>query len=77
MRKSANVPTVAQFSRANGRPSTFGWSRLREVGEDLLVMPDEAATARAAASSYKARHPGWDYTSKAMPDGRVRFTRTA
>lgn len=65
----------AAGKRRVGRPSTFGWSRLREVGDALVVLGEEAACARAAASAYKARYPGWDYASEKLPDGRVQFTR--
>lgn len=59
-----------------GYPTRFGWDEL-EVGDILLVTMAQGFSARSAASAYKARHPGWDYTSEKLPDGRIRFWRLA
>lgn len=59
-----------------GYPTRFGWEDM-EVGDILIVTLAQGFSARSAASSYKARHPGWDYTSEKLRDGRIRFWRLA
>lgn len=48
-----------------------------QVGQSYLVEGEHARLLRIAASHHKRRHPGWDYETKAQPEGRLQLTRTA
>jgi hypothetical protein len=39
-----------------------------KVGDSISRPVAEQNSFRAAASQYKIRHPGWDYTSRAQGD---------
>ena len=58
------------------RRSAWQFDRL-QPGESFDVQPGDANRARNAATAYKRRHPGWSYITRTMPDGNVRFWRTA
>lgn len=58
-----------------GRPSIYPFAKLA-VNESFLLDEVRASWARAAATTYRMRHPGWNYKSKKEGD-QVRFTRTA
>ncbi len=48
-----------------------------EIGDSFILDQAQTDRVRPAASVYKRRHPGWDYTSRTQPDGSVRIWRTA
>ncbi len=64
--------------RKVGRPAVYKFGKL-EVEDSFLVDAEDRHLARAAATTFKKRHPGWNYKSVKVsePKGAVRFTRIA
>lgn len=64
--------------RRVGRPAVYKFAKL-EVGDTFTVSADDRHLARAAATTHKKRHAGWNYRSEKLKEmqGAVRFTRTA
>ena len=54
----------------------YGFDRLA-VGQSLLIPVSDAYLVFSAASYWKIRHPGWDYTTRPQPDGSRRLWRIA
>ena len=48
-----------------------------KVGECFDVPGAQTLNVRFAATQYKRRHPGWNYTSRSQPDGTLRLWRIA
>ncbi len=62
-------------ARRPGRPALYKFNKL-EVGDPFFVDVADRHLARAAATAYKARHPGWDYKSETVGE-LIKFVRTA
>lgn len=58
-----------------GRPPIYPFRNM-QVGDSIFVPTDDVAMVRNAAASYKTRHPGWNYTTRASAGG-VDIWRTA
>jgi hypothetical protein len=59
------------------RNEVYQWAKMR-LGDSITVDIDLETRRRAqsAASTYKRRHPGWDYTTRLEPeDGVMRIWR--
>ncbi|HQT38382.1 MAG TPA: hypothetical protein PK231_03080 [Acidocella sp.] len=60
----------------NRKKSGFPVNDLK-VGQCFDVPQKVVGSARAAAIRMKNTIPGWDYTTRTLPDGTVRIWRTA
>ena len=69
-------PCPAIDGRKRGAPRKYIFSKL-EIGQSFLVAIENATKARVAASIFKNRNPGWDYTARKQADGSLRIWRTA
>ena len=64
MRLESHVPfPLSPGKRGKGRHPLYPFGRMA-VGDSFVVPRSEADRAWAAASKWKIRHPGWNYTSR-------------
>jgi hypothetical protein len=49
-------------------PKSYSFNKMEE-GHSVVVPFNEAVAFRQAATYYKVRHPGWDYTTRKEVDG--------
>jgi hypothetical protein len=67
-----------RYRRTTGRPPLYPFRKLKEIGDCLQFLIEDAPKVRASASNYKARNPGWNYASETVETGdgpRLRLTR--
>lgn len=70
-----DFPVPARNYSRKGRPRRYPFEDMR-LGGSFLVPPEQAEKLHYAAVKWAARHPGWGYITKKLPEGR-RIWRTA
>jgi len=73
-----NVPIPA-YHHGPGRPPRYPFGTMA-VGDSFALgvhFHTEVAKVRDAATKWKSKHPGWDYTIRKQDDGSYRCWRIA